>query len=169
MRDGNPSPCYRAAKPPSGKGSGMTLDIKSERDVEVKVVSPIFKNVLGYTDAEMHWSVPVRMNFGREVKTKEADLVIKRSQDVLVVVEAKKPTEAVFGATGQTDSYAFALGSPFSFITNGREYVLRAYYHGNKRVDLLKGQITSVSKSNFRKLIGIIGATEIRQAVSDSP
>lgn len=147
----------------------MPLLIQSERDVEVKVITPIFKNVLGYTDNEMHWAVPVHMNFGREVRTKEADLVIKRGKEVLVVVEAKKPTEAIFGATGQTDSYAFALGSPFSFITNGREYVLRAYYHGNKRVDVTRGHIDKINKSSFKKLISLVGAGEIGATLSDTP
>lgn len=87
----------------------------SERDVEVKVVTPLFRDILGYADAEMFWAVPVRMNLGREVKTKQADLVIKRKGESLVVIEAKKPTEAISGATGQTDSYAFALQTPFSF------------------------------------------------------
>ncbi|MET3438051.1 type I restriction enzyme M protein [Sphingomonas sp. 1185] len=117
----------------------------------------------------MHWAVPVQMNFGREVRTKEADLVIKRGNDVLVVVEAKKPTEAIFGATGQADSYAFALGSPFSLITNGREYVLRAYYHGNRRVDLTRGHIDKINKSSFKKLISLIGASEILAAINEAP
>lgn len=143
--------------------------IQSERDVEVKVITPIFKDVLGYSDAEMNWAVPVQMNFGREVRTKEADLVIKRGSEVLVVVEAKKPTEATYGATGQTDSYAFALGSPFSFITNGREYVLRAYYHGNKRVDVIRGNIDKINKSSFKKLISLIGSREISATLSDAP
>ncbi|MDP9809333.1 type I restriction enzyme M protein [Rhizobium tibeticum] len=146
----------------------MLDSIKSERDVEVKVITPIFKDVLGYSDAEMNWAVPVQMNFGREVRTKEADLVIKRGKDVLVVVEAKKPTEAIGGAAAQTDSYAFALGAPFSFITNGREYVLRAYYHGNKRVDVLRGAIDKITKSSFKKLISLIGSAEIGGTIGEA-
>ena len=147
----------------------MSNFIQSERDVEVKIITPIFKDVLGYTDKEMNWAVPVQMNFGREVRTKETDLVVKRGNEVLVVVEAKKPTEAIFGATGQTDSNAFALGSPFSFITNGREYVLRAYYHGNKRVDVTRGHIDKINKSSFKKLISLIGAGEIGDTLSEPP
>lgn len=146
----------------------MVDTVVSERDVEVKVITPLFRDVLGYVDAEMHWAVPVDMNFGREVKKKEADLVIRRGADALVVVEAKKPTEAVFGATGQTDSYAFALQTPFSFITNGREFVLRAYYHGNKRVDLLTGPIGKLNKRSFAKLKKLIGSEEISATTQEA-
>ncbi len=140
----------------------------SERDVEVKIVTPLFREVLGYEDKEMAWAVPVKMNLGREVRTKEADLVIRRKGETLIVVEAKKPTEAISGATGQTDSYAFALQSPFSFITNGKEYRLRAYYHGNRRVDLITGTIESLTKKNFAKLIKLIGAKEISATAADT-
>lgn len=145
----------------------MTMNIQSERDVEVKVITPLFKDVLGYSDDDMRWAVPVKMNFGREVRTKEADLVIQRGAEVLIVVEAKKPTEAVFGASGQTDSYAFALAAPFSLITNGREYVLRAYYHGNKRVDVVTGTIDKITKKSFSKLINLIGSDEIASAAKE--
>ncbi|MBB5886135.1 hypothetical protein DYQ93_13070 [Xanthomonas sp. LMG 8992] len=146
----------------------MIDSLTSERDVEVKIVTPLFSQVLGYDESEMQWAVPVRMNFGREVRTKEADLVISRNGEALIVVEAKKPTEAILGATGQTDSYAFALQSPFSLITNGKEYRLRAYYHGNRRVDLLNGSIGSLSKKNFARLIKLIGSKEISGTASDS-
>lgn len=146
----------------------MIESIFSEKDVEVKIVTPLFRDILGYEEKEMAWAVPVRMNFGREVRTKEADLVIRRNGEALVVVEAKKPTEAISGATGQTDSYAFALQSPFSLITNGKEYRLRAYYHGNRRVNLITGSIDNLSKKNFAKLIKLIGAKEISATASDS-
>lgn len=145
----------------------MSINVQSERDVEVKVITPLFKDILGYSDDDMRWAVPVKMNFGREVKTKEADLVIERGGEKLIVVEAKKPTEAVFGASGQTDSYAFALAAPFSFITNGREYILRAYYHGNKRIDVVKGSIDKINRKSFAKLINLIGAEEITTAAKE--
>ncbi|WP_339232117.1 N-6 DNA methylase [Pseudomonas sp. FSL L8-0168] len=146
----------------------MSEFLTSERDVEVKIVTPLFLDVLGYSEKEMNWAVPVKMNMGREVRTKEADLVIKRQGEILVVVEAKKPTEAISGATGQTDSYAFALHAPFSFITNGKEYRLRAYYHGNKRVDLLTGVIGKLVKKDFAKLVKLIGSKEISGTKSES-
>ncbi|MCA2008510.1 N-6 DNA methylase [Tritonibacter mobilis] len=146
----------------------MTNSVVSERDVEVKIITPLFRDILGYQDSEMHWAVPVDMNLGREVRKKEADLLIKRQSEALIVVEAKKPTEAVFGATGQTDSYAFALQTPFSFITNGREFVLRAYYHGNKRVDLLSGPVGKLNKRSFSKLAKLIGADQIASTLQDS-
>lgn len=157
----------RASDRPEG-GQHVSTILQSERDVEVKIITPIFRDILGYSENEMAWAVPVEMNMGREVRKKEADLVIRRQSETLIVVEAKKPTEAVFGATGQTDSYAFALQSPFSFITNGREFVLRAYYHGNKRVDLLTGPIDKITKNAFQKLIKLIGSSEIAATTNES-
>lgn len=58
---------------------------------------------------------------------------------------------------------------PSALITNGKEYRLRAYYHGNKRVDLLTGVIgEKMEKKNFSKLMRLIGAKEISAAVSES-
>ncbi|WP_121631988.1 N-6 DNA methylase [Tropicibacter alexandrii] len=147
----------------------MELNLRSERDVEAKVIAPLFRDILGYPDEDMSWGVPVDMQFGREVKTKEADLVVSHQGANVVVVEAKKPTEPVLGATGQTDSYAFALQCPFSFITNGREYLLRGYYHANRRVDLLSGTIGNITASEFDKLARIISATEVAASSSESP
>lgn len=145
------------------------MELRSERDVEAKVIAPLFRDVLGYQEDDMHWAVPVNMQFGREVRTKEADLVITHKGDNVIVVEAKKPTEPVLGATGQTDSYAFALETPFSFITNGREYLLRGYYHANRRVDLLSGTIDRITASDFERLTRIIGASEVSASSSESP
>jgi type I restriction enzyme M protein len=147
----------------------MATSIRSERDVETKIVAPLFTKILGYKDEQMHWAVPVKMQFGREIKTKEADLVVSHSGQNLIVVEAKNPTEPVLGATGQTDSYAFALQCPFSFITNGREYLLRGYYHANRRVDLLSGTISSISQTTFAKLAKIIGVDEVLSSSSERP
>lgn len=147
----------------------MSLDLRSERDVETKIIAPLFRDVLGYDEANMHWCVPVDMQFGREVRTKEADLLIKHNGDNVVVVEAKKPTEPVLGATGQTDSYAFALQCPFSFITNGREYLLRGYYHANRRVDLLSGTIKRVTASEFDRLAQVISVAEVSASSAESP
>ncbi|MEL7683968.1 N-6 DNA methylase [Citromicrobium bathyomarinum] len=144
-------------------------NLRSERDVETKIVAPLFSRILGYDDEQMNWAVPVQMHLGREKKTKEADLVICHSGENLIVVEAKKPTEPVIGATGQTDSYAFALQCPFSFITNGREYLLRGYYHANRRVDLLSGTIDKLNSESFERLARIIGASEVVASSAERP
>ncbi len=147
----------------------MVSNLRSERDVETKIIAPLFTKILGYDEEHMHWAVPVDMQFGREVRTKEADLVVSHCGENLIVVEAKKPTEPVLGATGQTDSYAFALQCPFSFITNGREYLLRGYYHANRRVDLLSGTIDRLSAKKFERLARIIGIDEVLASSSERP
>ena len=50
---------------------------KSEKEVEVKLLHPLFRDILGYPEEELDWAVPVQMNLGREKKIKEADLVAK--------------------------------------------------------------------------------------------
>lgn len=49
----------------------MTNSVVSERDVEVKIITPLFRDILGYQNSEMHWAVPVDMNLGREVRKKK--------------------------------------------------------------------------------------------------
>ena len=116
----------------------MVLTLRSERDVETKLISPLFRDILGYPEDSLHWAEPVSIVLGREKKTKEADLVAYHEGQPVVVVEAKKPTEPVQSGIGQVDSYAFALRSPYSVVTNGRQFVLRGYYSFNSRINVVQ-------------------------------
>ena len=48
----------------------------TERDVEVKLIDKLFQNTLLYPNKCLNWDYPVKMSFGREKKTKYADLVV---------------------------------------------------------------------------------------------
>ncbi|SFO51380.1 hypothetical protein SAMN05444065_12614 [Pseudomonas syringae] len=49
----------------------MSEFLTSERDVEVKIVTPLFLDVLGYSEQEMNWAVPVKMNMGEKSRRKK--------------------------------------------------------------------------------------------------
>ena len=145
------------------------MEIKSERDVEMKVIAPLFRDILGYHDDDMQWGVTVDMQSGRETGKKKANLVVTHGGKTVIVVEAGKPTESVSGITGITDSHALALESPFSFITNGREYILRAYYQGHECVNLSVGTIDRITAANFKPLANMIGFDVVLTSASEQP
>ncbi len=139
----------------------------SERDVETKLLQPLFKQVLGYPDEGLHWAKPVKINFGREKKTKEADLVVYHGDRPVIVVEAKKPTETLQTGIDQVDSYAFALQVPYSVITNGCSLILRGYYSFNSRINILEGHIDELDKSHWDKLTKIISYKDILSSIGE--
>src|SRR5690349_5661013 len=113
----------------------MVMSLRTERDVEVNVLAPLFRNTLRYPEGELEWAKKVRITLGRETRLKEADMVAHYKGTPVITVEAKKPTEAVRGGFSQVDSYAFALQTPYSVITNGHQFVLRGYYSFNSRIN----------------------------------
>lgn len=141
----------------------------SERDVEVKLLDPLFRDELGYAQRDLAWAVPVTLTFGREKKTKEADLVVKHKKTPVIAVEAKKPTEPVQGGMGQIDSYAFALETPYSLITNGRHLVVRGYYASNRRINIIDGTIDELSRARWAPLRDLLGFEAIRKSMQEQP
>jgi type I restriction enzyme M protein len=136
----------------------LMSSLRSESDVESKFLAPLFSEVLGYSSDSLHWDEPVRIQLGREKKTKHADLVVLHDGLPVVAVEAKSPREPVRSGLGQVDSYAFALQTKFSVVTNGLQFVVRGYYAGNSRinvVDSLVEELEGVAWSPVRNLIGI--------------
>jgi type I restriction enzyme M protein len=133
----------------------------SEKDVELKVIQPLFKDILGYDDNQMSWAYPVSMNEGRDRKSKEADLVIKINNKPVIVVEAKKLTESVKSGVSQVDSYAFWLGAKYSLIINGKTLVLRGYYEGNTKITIIEESLDSLKKSDYASLRDIIAVVNI--------
>jgi type I restriction enzyme M protein len=140
---------------------------RSEREVEVNLLAPLFQDVLGYPESDLEWAKSVRMSFGREVMTKQADLVISRSNRPLIAVEAKKPTESVQSAIDQVDSYAYALHTPYSVITNGRHLVVRGYYSANRRLNVIDDNIDTMKSSGWAKLKGLIAFDKILGSIND--
>ena len=79
------------------------MNYRNEKEVEVRLLHPLFRDTLGYPDSELDWGRSVPMQFGREKKTKEADLVAKYHGKPVITVEAKSPNEPVLAHLGQVD------------------------------------------------------------------
>jgi type I restriction enzyme M protein len=140
---------------------------KSEREVEAKLLHPLFRDVLGYPEDELDWAVPVQMSFGREKKTKEADLVAKFKGRNVITIEAKKPTEPVQAYIGQLDSYAFHLQTPYSIITNGRQFILRGYYSFNSRINVIDESVDGLVSDRWKKLHSLISFKNIQSTLAE--
>lgn len=78
------------------------IDFRSEKEVEVNLLHPLFTKTLGYPEDELHWDHPVEMHMGRSTAVKRADMVANYRGKPVITVEAKKPTEAVRSGLGQS-------------------------------------------------------------------
>lgn len=140
--------------------------LKSEADVEVKLLSPLFQDVLGYPSKDLAWHQPVRFKLGRETLTKQADLVASQGGSAVIAVEAKRPTESVRTGFDQVDSYAGVLQTPYSVITNGRHFVLRGYYAANKKINIIDDSVDVLSREKWKQVQRLIGFTNVRAAIA---
>lgn len=145
------------------------MDNRSERDVEVNVVAPLFQKVLGYPETDLAWARPVTIQLGRQRLVKEADLVVSRGSKPLITVEAKRPTESVRGGLDQVDSYAFALKTPYSVITNGRHVILRVYYAYNERVNIIDSSVHDLTKADWAPLRALLSYDRIMDSIKEEP
>lgn len=143
------------------------MDFRSEREVEVNLLAPLFKDILGYPAKDLEWARAVKMPMGRSVLTKQADLVVTRGNKPLITVEAKRPTESVQSALDQVDSYAFALKTPYSVITNGKHLVLRGYYSFNSRINVIDDSVDDLVNGKWKKLSGLIAFDKILESIKD--
>lgn len=141
--------------------------LESERDIETKLVHPLFHRTLGYPQDSLRTDVAVNLTFGREKKIGRADLVVYHQDKPVVVVEAKKPTETLQPGIDQVDSYAFALQAPYSVITNGRGFVLRGYYSFNSRINILEDSVDELKKDGWKRLKDLISFANIIASIAD--
>lgn len=139
----------------------------TESDVEIKVVSPILSDILGYKSDEIFWKTPVKFGRGRSVELKEADTTITLNGNTIIVVESKKPTENIKGSFLQVDSYAFALEAPYSIITNGKYLIVRGYFEGNQKINLIEKTLTELAENNFSELFDLLSRNKINQKKQD--
>ena len=143
------------------------LGTESEKDVETRLVLPLFRDILGYPEAELEWGKTIKMPFGRETKTTFADLVANYHGSPVIVVEAKRPTEAVRNGLAQVDSYAHALPTPFSVVTNGRQFVVRGYYSFNSRINVIDESVDDLQNDSWKKVKNLIGFENIPSAMKE--
>ena len=139
----------------------MALALQTERDVETKLLGPLFRDVLEYPDDSLHWDEPISIILGREKKKKRADLVAYHNGQPVVIVEAKSPTEPIQSGIGQVDSYAFALQTPYSVVTNGRQFVVRGYYSFNSRINVVQESVNRLQKGRWLKVGKPIGFNQV--------
>lgn len=144
-------------------------DLKTERDVEVKLLHPLFSDTLGYPPDQLDWAHRVPMHLGRQVLNKEADLVAKFRGKPVITVEAKSPNEPVHSGLGQLDSYAFALQTPYSVITNGRRFLLRGYYSFNSRINVIDDTVDSLVEGKWKALRKLISFANIPATIQEKP
>ena len=139
----------------------------TERDVEVKLIDKLFQNTLSYPDKCLNWDYPIKMSFGREKKTKFADLVVTHEKHIkpLIVVEAKKPTETLQSGISQVDSYAFFLESKYSIITNGITFLLRGYYN-NSKVNIIESDVESLENNDWEQVKKLISYYEVLNSIN---
>lgn len=126
----------------------------SEADVETKYIYDILiKKVLECPSKSVAFHVPVEMTQGRKTVTKEADVVIKDSNNEnWIVIDSKAPTEKLEKFFSQIDSYAFALETPISILSNYHRMIVRIYLSGNKKQVVLDKQILELEKNNYADL-----------------
>jgi type I restriction enzyme M protein len=146
--------------------TGLTT-FRNEKEVEMRLLHPLFRDILGYPENELHWGLPVPMQMGREKKTKEADLVANYHGKPVITVEAKSPTEPVQAHLGQVDSYAFHLKTPYSVITNGHQFLLRGYYSFNSRINVIDETVDHLTSDNWQKLQNLISFTNIQTTIRE--
>tara|TARA_R110000782_G_scaffold237188_1_gene323607 strand:+ start:356416 stop:358971 length:2556 start_codon:yes stop_codon:yes gene_type:complete len=143
------------------------MDYITERDVEVKLIDKLFQNTLLYPNKCLNWDYPVKMSFGREKKTKYADLVVthEKHKKPLIVVEAKKPTETLQSGISQVDSYAFFLESKYSIVTNGKSFLLRGYYD-NSKVNIIESDIETLETDDWSQVRKLISYFEVLNSIN---
>lgn len=56
---------------------GKATRFRSKREVKVNLLAPLFPETLGYAKIDLEWAKPIWMNYGREERTKQADLVVR--------------------------------------------------------------------------------------------
>lgn len=152
------------------KGIGLNMDIKeiknnffnkydlstirSESDVEIKVVLPIL-NLIGYENNDIIMRCPVTFNQGRQIITKEADMVLKKNGKNYIVIENKNPYEKIDDeVVAQLDSYAFGLSCKYGVICNGKNLIIRNYLDGNQKEEIYRSTIPELDFETLFVLIG---------------
>lgn len=145
------------------------MEYRNEREVEVKLLHPLFTDTLGYPEDQLHWARPVHMNFGREKRIKEADLVASFRGTPVITIEAKNPNVPVQSGLGQLDSYAFHLKTPYSVVTNGKRFLLRGYYSFNSRINVIDDSVDALAEGRWKALKNLISFKNIPAALKEQP
>jgi Type I restriction enzyme R protein N terminus (HSDR_N) len=128
----------------------MTVGMVSEKDVELKFVSPLF-HALGYENIHEAAGYGFRLDLGSSHKRVEADFVYFEDADhsrqtgsPLVLVEAKAPGLPLDVATWQAQSYANCLKPTYYVVTDGDLLIVWDYLaavRDDKKMELKRAEL----------------------------
>lgn len=144
----NLSSKVRTEERTSWLNSMASREFKNEIEVEFKFIYPLVK-YLGYSDDRFSIRHSVALKMGSQEAAGEADWVLwhhrpQGGRKPLVIIEAKAANRDLDeSAVSQARSYAFAMGTPYYLVTNGRQ--LRLYKRGVETDE----RILAVDSTNF--------------------
>jgi hypothetical protein len=135
-------------------------DLTSEADVELRLVEPLLR-AIGYEDDDIAAKYPVEFQEGRVGRRPEADYVcfagpLKNRDTSLLVVEAKKPGEALPAGKAQGESYARNLLTPVLVLTNGESLEIWQLQPAQESVRVLNIPVASLlaERGRIEQLLG---------------
>jgi Type I restriction enzyme R protein N terminus (HSDR_N) len=134
--------------------------LRGEGNVELRLVIPLLQ-ALGYDDADIDSKFPVVFQEGRLGRKPEADFVcfygpLHNRDTSLLVVEAKKPGEALLDGKTQGESYAANLKVPLLLLTNGETLEVWQLRATQESACVLNIPVSSLAaeRGNIERLLG---------------
>lgn len=144
-------------------------NLQTEDDVENKFLQKLFTKILGYDiNTDLKWKENIKIQSGCKKTNGFIDLAVYKNNQIVLVVETKKPTESVRDNIVQVDSYAFHKEVRYSLITNGIRLILREYLAANQKINLINTTVNELSAKNFEPLINLISKEQINTAAKNN-
>lgn len=139
--------------------------VKSESDVEVKIILPVIENLGFNKHTDVFFRVPVSFFQGRQKITKEADIVVHKDNSPFLVVEAKSTNEKIDDKNiAQLDSYAYGLECRYGILCNGKEILLREYKESNRKVTVYRAKAEEIDYDDFKIFLNSV---QVEQVIKD--
>jgi hypothetical protein len=135
-------------------------DLRGEGNVELRFIIPLL-HALGYEDDDIDSKFPVVFQEGRLGRKPEADFVcfygpLHDRDTSLLVIEAKKPGEALSDSKAQGESYAANLRAPLLLLTNGEALQVWQLRATQESACVLNIPVSSLAaeRGNIERLLG---------------
>jgi type I site-specific restriction endonuclease len=148
------------------------LDLASEAEVELRLVEPLLR-ALGYQDDDIARQYPVVFQEGRVGRRPAPDFVCfanlpKNRNTSLLVVEAKKPGEALAPGKAQGESYARNLLAPVLVLTNGETFEIWQLQATQESIRVLDVPVTSLraERGRIEQLLGKAALMAYRRSLA---
>jgi Type I restriction enzyme R protein N terminus (HSDR_N) len=137
-----------------------SADLRVEANVELRFVIPLL-HALGYGNDDIEAKYPVVFQEGRQGRKPEADFVcfngpLHNRDTSLLVIEAKRPGEALPDGKVQGESYAQNLRAPLLLLTNAETLEIWQLQKSQDSVRVFDTPITSLAakRGEIERLIG---------------